>query len=341
MAPELTGRTRVRTHCAGGPVDRLPAMPITMMFAAARAGIPYRAYCADHRRLAEAQIRVADDFGFDHVSCISDPAREAADLGAPIRWFDDQPPALIESEPLLADKRQLSHLRLPDPSSAPRMNDRLAGARRLRELAGGQWLVEGWVEGPCAEAADVRGLAALMLDFSDDSAFVDDLLDRVTELAIRFALAQVEAGADMIGIGDAAASLVGPAIYVERIWPRERRLVEAIQATGAMVRLHICGDTRRLVRDMARLGADIVDIDTPVPMAMARAEAGPDQVLLGNVAPVAGLLNGSPTGVRADVAACHAAAGPRHVVGAGCEIPRGTPNENVHALVEYARATRP
>ena len=74
-------------------------MPITMMFAADLAGVQYRDYAADHRVLAEAQVAASPSaFGFDYVSAISDPAREAADLGGAVEWFDDQPPA-IDREP--------------------------------------------------------------------------------------------------------------------------------------------------------------------------------------------------------------------------------------------------
>ena len=31
---------------------------------------------------------------------------------------------------------------------------------------------------------------------------------------------------------------------------------------------------------------------------------------------------------------CHADAGPRYMIGAGCEVPRDTPDVNLHALVE-------
>jgi uroporphyrinogen-III decarboxylase len=37
------------------------------------------------------------------------------------------------------------------------------------------------------------------------------------------------------------------------------------------------------------------------------------------------------------VAECHRDAGPRYIVGTGCELPRDTPAANVHALVRYAR----
>ena len=49
------------------------------MFAGDFAGVPYGQYCRDHRKLVAAQIKTADQFGFDFVSCISDPAREVAD----------------------------------------------------------------------------------------------------------------------------------------------------------------------------------------------------------------------------------------------------------------------
>ena len=151
----------------------------------------------------------------------------------------------------------------------------------------------------------------------------------------------MDAGAEIIGVGDAAASLVGPAIYREVVQPHERRLADAIHDMGARVRLHICGNTRRSVESMAAVGADIVDLDSMVPLGPARADAGPDQVLLGNLNPVSELLSSTPAAVRERVAACHGAAGPRFIVGAGCEIPAATPHENVAAMAAYAHATRP
>jgi uroporphyrinogen-III decarboxylase len=67
---------------------------------------------------------------------------------------------------------------------------------------------------------------------------------------------------------------------------------------------------------------------------------GPAQILLGNIDPVRVLRNGSPGEVHAAIAECHHQAGPRFIVGAGCEVPRDTPVENVWAMVEYARSTK-
>ncbi|HOM98900.1 MAG TPA: uroporphyrinogen decarboxylase family protein [Acidobacteriota bacterium] len=337
----MTGRDCILNHLDGRAVERLPFMPITMMFAADQIGQPYGRYVRDFRVLVEGQIATAERFGIDYVSAISDPAREAHDCGAEIRFFDDQPPAVDEATPLLGDKDRLRTLRIPDPATSPRMSDRLEAVRRLREQVGRERLVEGWIEGPCAEAADLRGINHLMLDFFDDPEFVVDLLDFVTEMEISFALAQLQAGAELIGVGDAAASLVGPKIYREFIQPREKRMVEAVHAAGGRFRLHICGDTRALVRMMAELGCDIVDLDYPVPMEQARKEAGRDQMLLGNLHPVETVLAGPVEKIERELDECWRAAGPRYIVGAGCEIPRGTPPEHLAAMGTFARRVQP
>jgi MtaA/CmuA family methyltransferase len=324
-----------------GECDRLPLMPITMMFASDLHGSKYRDYATDYRVLAAAQLRTAETFGFDYVSVISDPAREASDLGAGVEWFDDQPPAIVESHALLADKAKLATLSVPDPAQGRRMSDRVAASRLLRERAGNDLIVEGWVEGPCAMAADLRGVNTLMTDFIDDPPFVRELFEFVVEMEIRFARAQREAGADLMGIGDAAASLVGPRIYKEFVLPYEQRLIQALHEAGLFVRLHICGKTRRILGGMKQTGADIIDLDYFTPLAEARKETGPDQVLLGNADPVRVLQQSASEDVTRAFRECHRDAGPRYIVGAGCEIPRGTPPENVRAMCDYARDHEP
>lgn len=334
----MTGRERILARLEGRPPDTLPLMPITMMFAADRLGVPYGRYATDHRTLVEAQLRTAEEFEFDYVSAISDPAREAADCGARIEYPEDQPPAIVESEALLTEKRRLAELEAPEPLSGGRMHDRVRAVELLAEKTAGERIVEGWIEGPCAEAADLRGINHLMMDFFDDADFVKDLFEFVLEMELSFAKAQVDAGAELIGVGDAAASLVGPRIYEEFVWPYEKKLVDGLHEMGARVRLHICGDTRRILAPMGRLGCDIVDLDYPSPVADARAAMDENQVLLGNLDPVRELRDGTPASIEEAIQRCHREAGPAFIVGAGCEIVRDTPQENVRALAAYARS---
>ncbi len=336
----MNGRERILAMIEGREVDCLPFMPITMMFAADRIAVKYGRYIQDYRVLVEGQCRVAEEFDVDFVSAISDPAREAADCGAAVSFYEDQPAAIIESQALLADASKLAGLKVPDPYAGGRMFDRIKGVELLRQRVGGQKLIEGWIEGPCAEAADLRGINALMLDLIDEPAFVRDLFEFCVEMELAFAKAQVEAGADLVSMGDAAASLVGPELYRELVWPCEKRIVDGIHAMGARARLHICGNTSDSLAKIGELGCEIVDLDYPVSVARARAEMGPEQVLLGNIDPVAVLRNRGPDAVSKAIEECHRQAGRRYIVSAGCEVCRDTPVENVRAMRDYARSQR-
>lgn len=334
----MNGYQRVLSTFDGTARDRTALMPITMMYAADRIGEPYGLYAADHRILVRGQLETARTWGFDHVSVISDPAREAADFGAKVHFFEDQPPSIDETEALLADKSRLRHLGNPDPErEGSRMFDRVCAVRRLAEQVKGELLIEGWVEGPCAEAADLRGINTLMFDMTDDPGFVVALFEKALETGIRFATAQVRAGADIIGIGDAAASLIGPRRYRELVLPFERKLVDAVHALGARVRLHICGNISRSLGDIGTLGCDLVDLDSMVSVEAARAEMGPEQALAGNIDPVKMLRNGTPEKIHAALVACEKQAGSRYVAAAGCEVPRDTSEENLRALCDFAK----
>lgn len=323
----------------GRPVDQLPLMPITMMFAADQIECPYGKYTADHKLLVEAQIATAERFHFDHVSVISDPAREASAHGAKIHYFDDQPPSPSENHSILTEKSKLSSLDIDQAMNGERVLDRINGVRLFREKVGGERFIEGWIEGPCAEAADLRGINRLMVDFFDDPDFVQDLFEVNVELGLRFAKAQIEAGADIIGVGDAAASLVGPDIYNEFVLPHQERLVDGIHKEGGLVRLHICGNITRMLSDIGSLDCDMIDLDSMVSVARAREIVGARPILAGNLSPVDILLNGTPEAIQAALEGCYREAGPRFIVAAGCEIPRTAPPENVMALSQFVANT--
>ena len=131
----MTGRERILALLDGKTPDLPGLLPITMMFAAGRAGLDYGRYALDHRVLVESQIKTASDYSLDHVSAITE-TREAPDCGAPGRFFDNQPYALDEERSLLLDKATLCRLKAPDPAPPPHMSDRLEAIAPLNRRAG-------------------------------------------------------------------------------------------------------------------------------------------------------------------------------------------------------------
>jgi MtaA/CmuA family methyltransferase len=330
----MNGLQRYLATLRGGALDHLARTPILMQFAAEYVGSDYGRFAADHRVLVDANRRCADDFGIDQLSCISDPYRETHGFGGEVTFVPDGPPRCTAP---LAETRGLEVLARPDPHRSERMLDRVRAAEAYRREDHGTRSLLGWVEGPAAEAADLRGVMPFMLDLMDDPEYAAELMDRCVEVAIDFARAQVEAGVDTVGIGDAIASQIDPGTYEALIQPREKRLVEAIQGMGAFVKLHICGNVTHLLPGIADLGVDVLDIDHMVDLAVARAAVGDRVVLTGNLDPVSVVRFGTPAGIRAAVSEAYARAGDPYMVNAGCEIPAGTPPENLRALCEPVR----
>ena len=326
----MTPRERYFAVLGGRRPDILPRLPILMQFAAEHIGSYYGAFAADYRVLVESNLRCAEEFGIDQLNTMSDPYRETAGFGAPIEFPHDGVPICLK--PPLEDHPDLGQLPRPDPLQAPRMRDRIEAVRAYRARAGDHYSIMGWVEGPAAEAADLRGVANFFMELIVDPEYTRALMARCVDTAIEFARIQVDAGADTIGIGDAVASQVSPKIYTSMILPLEKRLVDALHAMGARVRLHICGNVTHLLPGMATLGLDILDLDHWVDLAYARRVVGPRVVLAGNVDPVACVMHGPGDAIQSAVRGCYAAAGPPFMVAAGCEIPAPTPPANLRAL---------
>ncbi|MFH1069052.1 MAG: uroporphyrinogen decarboxylase family protein [Candidatus Glassbacteria bacterium] len=315
------------------PADFLPRLPILMQFAAEHIGSNYGAFAGDYRVLVEANLACAHDFGMDQVSTISDPYRETQGFGAEIVYVRDGVPRC--PRPPLAGNKNLDRLPRPDPLAAPRMLDRVNAVRSYAgSVVGKKFSILGWVEGPAAEAADLRGVNQFFLDLIDDPPWVSALMDICVDVGIEFARAQVGAGADTIGIGDAVASQVSPQMYEEMIQPGEKRLIAAIKKMGARVRLHICGNITHLLPGISGLGIDILDVDHMVDMKTVRRTLGHKVTLAGNIDPAAAVYAGRPDDIREHLRCTYELVGNPYMVTAGCEIPSGTPAENLLALCE-------
>ena len=318
---------------------------MAMMFAAKYAGFRYIDYTKDGRILAEAQLKFARDFAIDCVLMCSDPAREVIDIAGEgsVGWFENQGPAIREEQAALLDKARLKEFRIPNPLGGGRMHDRIHSIEICLEELRGENSIVGWIEGPLALAAELRGLNHVMTDFIDDPEFVQELMDFTAEVAIVYADAQIKAGADTIGMSDAAASMIGPRHYAKYLLPWQRRVLESIRKSHpeTILRLHMCGNTGPLISQMATLQVDIYELDFPVDLPAARAVLGPNRLILGNVSTIEDLLEGTPERVSAAARRCHETCGRFHIVGAGCELSPYTPPENLRAMVRYAQEHTP
>lgn len=314
-------------------VDRVPVAPFVMAFASHFAGVPYGKYCTDYRLMAKAQMKTVEAFGYDIVTVDTDAYREAEACGAILEFQEDGLPLEVRSA--LQAKTDLLSWKLPNLEASPRLYDKVLGVAELKRLAGENYPILGWVEAPFQSASILRNISFFMIDLYEDPSFVHSLLNFTTEMGLMYGRAQAEAGADVIGVGDAVASLISTRDYETFVLPYTRRLVKGLQEIGVKVKYHICGNSSHLLGNVAKLGADIVNIDFKVDLKQARSELE-ETCLKGNLDPMR-LLNGTPDEIRKQVQLAVAIGGSGYMVSPGCEVPVATPHENFLAMIQAVR----
>jgi MtaA/CmuA family methyltransferase len=273
----------------------------------------------------------AEKYGVDTVSAISDPMREASAFGEGLVFLPDSVPCA--KAPLIADSFDLGALKHFDPLESERTLDRVKACELLHQKAGNDYPLVGWIEGCIAEAADLRGLNELLIDLALGEAYLEELFEIIFAEQKLFAKAQIDAGADIIGVGNAAASLIGPGIYQKYGLEWDRKIVEYIHNCGAKVKLHICGNITALLGILRDVKADILDIDSMVDFAhAAKVFEGSGTAVSGNLHPVAVMMQGSPAYIEAEIRRCMNTGSSTSMVAAGCEAPAATPDETLFLM---------
>lgn len=323
--------------CNGQLPDRAPVSPFIMQFAALYAGVSYRDYCLSGQVMAQAQIACVRRFGYDSVNVTSDAVREYQALGGPTADFGKESVPAAEPEPFIKDVDDLKRLRLPDPLGDNPMREQIRALKiLLRELP--EQPVYAWVEAPFQESCILRDINYFMVDLRTDTSLPKEILKFVVEMETEFAYAQIEAGAQFIGVGDAIASLGSADDYAEFNFPYLSELVDRIKARGAHIKYHACGRTKHIWKYIKQLNIDILNLDSLIDFGEAREFFGDKFVLKGNLNPITEMMDATPEIVRAASKHSFAQAGThgRFILSPGCELPPSTPPENLEALVESA-----
>lgn len=334
----MTPKERLYNRILGRETDRIPQMNIVMMFAAKESGYTYSQVVRDARKMADGMIRCYEKYGIDCLWGISDSVREPGDAGAMVIVPEGNAVPYCP-EPLVKGPEDIARLRMISPCDGPAMSDRIELIRILKEYSRGEVPVVGWVEGALAAACNFMGVEDFLMLMLDEPDSARELLDYCSELELSFALEQVRAGADMIGIGESAASLIGPRLYDEFAFGYERGMTAAIKDAGAAVKLHICGNINHILEPVCSTGADIIDCDYMVDMQRAARLMEGRGCVAGNFNPVTVMMQGSPEEVAQASLEC-AAFGDNTIVAAGCEVPVDTPPENMLACAEALKDSR-
>jgi len=198
-----------------------------------------------------------------------------------------------------------------------------------------------------------RGMDVLFMDLAEGNPIGDWLLDWFTEHSIAACRAYVEAGVDVVGLGDDIGTqrgmMMAPDFWRAHLKPRLARVIDAIrEAQGdrrVYVRYHSDGDVRDVIEDLIEIGVDILNPMQPECMPVAETiRTYQDRLAFwGMIGTQTTMPFGSTAEVRAAVRECGdlAGGGARLVIAPTHVLEPEVPWANIEALVEATRAWTP
>ncbi len=110
------------------------------------------------------------------------------------------------------------------------------------------------------------------------------LMEKITEVVIRYLRAQVQAGVDVVQLFDSWVGALSPSVYRRFVLPYSRRIFEAVKQTGAPS-IHFGTDTASLLEAITEAGGDVMSVDWRVDLDDAWARIGAGRGIQGNLDP--------------------------------------------------------
>jgi uroporphyrinogen decarboxylase len=265
-------------------------------------------------------------------------ANEPSAFGARVVWHADSPPSL---RALTIPPAEWAHLPRPDPETDGLMplvlrrierleKGRLPEPHRIRFAA---------ARGPLAVAAHVLGTTTFLEATAAEPEATAAALDVFTDTAIAFLRAQLARLREPLGILllDDIPGMLSPRGFDRMAFPFLQRVFDAFP--GLLRIYHNDTPCAHLLPRIGQLHCEVWNFSHELDLAAVRA-AAPRMALLGNVAPLATLVRGTPEQVYREARACveKGAPGGGFILSAGGGLSPGTPAENIDALVRAARS---
>jgi uroporphyrinogen decarboxylase len=338
----LTSPQRVQRVLQGALPDRVPVLLQNFQNTAYLAGMTLRDFCLSGERMAQAQVAAWERFGYDFIDIENGTAAMAEALGCQVDYPVLEPPRVIR--PALNSLQAVDTLAQVDPTRHAHLPELLKAVRLTRQKVGRLACIIGQADqGPFSLAGLALGMEAWLTALLDPDLeqAVFGLLEFCYQQVLGFCLAQADAGADFVEIGDSLAGpdVCSPRLYRKFAFPFEQRLAQELGRKSIPLILHICGNATPIIREMAATGAALLEIDYKVDGPKCRQATQDTTVLVGTVDPSGVMALGTPQDVltASREAILTFGARGRFILSPGCSLPYNSPPENTAAMVEAAQ----
>lgn len=332
--------------------ERTPVNNFSNIVAAHSAGHVFKDIRRNARASAESSLRYARLTHSDFVKPVIDSQALFIDLGVKVVEADDSYGRI--GTPLARTPEDVDDLAVYDPFAAEECpeftNSYVANLEGLVRGMEEDYHVCGFSWGPLTMAGYIRGADQLLMDMFLEPDLAKRMISKVTRFTADIQRRCVSCGASVMWMSDPTASedMIGIDEYREFELGPVAEVIHRVKAEDDVpIMLHMCGETTHTMTLLPDIGVDCFSCDTAVDLAAARANIGDRMALMGNVAPVGTLMQGTPEQVTRESYGCIDKAGRDggFILSSGCEIPRDTPDANAAAIgmagVTYWRRRRP
>ena len=194
--------------------------------------------------------------------------------------------------------------------------------------------IAGKVFGPWTLGYHFFGISEFLIKTIDAPNELRSILGKLMEVTLRFADAQIKAGADVITVADhATRDLCSPVNYRDFLIPVHTELSRSINAP---VMLHICGNTEDRIDFICQTGVSSFHFESKVDAARAVQINNNRIALIGNVNNPSTLLFKKPEDVKREVD--YAIAAGLDIIGPECAVPLTTPLENLKEISRIVKS---
>lgn len=335
---ELTAIEREKLLSEGKEVDRIMCCLDTGETLAPMINATLKEYYFSSEKMLELEEYIYENFHSDGagVSCTLRGMAEA--MGAKVK-YSDYNVAQIEEHALSLEHAE--DAKLVDVDKDGRLPIILKGVELVKKKLGDKVPVSATVTGPFTIAAMAVGTEQLLVGTRKQPEKVRQLMEIIAENNNHYIQRLLDIG---VGIGFAdpvsSTSLISVKQYKEFSLPYFQKNVDYIKKNGGGCGLHICGTSRKLWELLNETGIGCFGLDNVEDIEEAKQVLGPHMSIQGNVPPVEVLRLGTPYDVLRSAKECIRKGfdSPNgYTLTSGCQMPVGTPKENMQALMDAAR----
>jgi len=310
-------------------------MPIGVYAGLEITGASVRDAVTDPIAQSEAVLALHERLATPVMLTAMDLSAEAETFGCTIRMSDEEIPTVTGRRATTLEEI----LALPDPEPGDlRTRVHLESARRLVAQANGTPVLGGLI-GPFSLAGRIYGVSEALEASVGEPDLLLCLLEKVTRFLSAYTRAFREAGVSGVIMAEPAAGLLSPRGLARFSAPFVKQIVESAQNKEFALLLHNCGAKLPHLPKVLESGAEIYHFGAPMDLPAALEQVDGQVILCGNLDPSAVFHGGTPEEVRAQTTALLAAAQgkPNFIISSGCDLPPGTPIENLEAFYEVVR----